>query len=250
MTRLWKISAALLLLAAIHSLASAQPPTATAAPLNLSTIAPQEQEASDATATWTPTPEGQVMIEARDFANVRAEPDTNATQLGQIRSGDLYPATGRYFQWIQFQFDQTRRGWVFGELVNVVGDVNSLPEIGVSATTPEATEELGAAATLAAVTQTPGGVLTATAIARQNAIVSDLPANAGIEQPSSAILPTFTYPPGVVAIAPTPGGNAVIPTESNTPLIDASSGGVPPIVPLLVLGGIGLLGLAMSSLRR
>jgi hypothetical protein len=190
------------------------------------------------------------MIEARDFANVRAEPDTDATQLGEIRSGDLYPATGRYFEWIQFQYDQTRRGWVFGQLVNVLGDVSRLPEIGANAAPPVAEEAAGETATLAAITQTPGGVLTATALARQNLLLSDLPANAGVSQPSGAVLPTFTYPAGIVSIAPTPGSLAVVPTEPNAPLIDSASGDLAPLVPILVLGGLGLLGLAVSSLRR
>lgn len=190
------------------------------------------------------------MIEARDFANVRAEPDTNATQLGQIRSGDLYPATGRYFEWIQFQYDETRHGWVFGQLVNVIGDVSRLPEIGANAAPTVTDEAAGETATLAAITQTPGGVLTATALARQNLLLNDLPANAGVSQSSGAVLPTFTYPAGIVAIAPTPGVLAVVPTEPNAPLIDSASGDLPPIVPILVLGGLGLLGLAVSSLRR
>lgn len=240
-----------LTLALFQSSVVAQPPTATPAPLNLSTGAPQGQEVQDATPTWTATPEGQIMIEARDFANVRAEPDTNAAQLGQIRSGDLYPATGRYFEWIQFQFDQTRRGWVFGQLVNVTGNVNNLPEIGVAVepTVPDA--NAGQTQTLAAITQTPGGVLTATAVARQNSLPGDLPANAGAAQTAGfGALPTFTYPPDMIAIAPTSGSSALLPTETTAPLNEAEAGDVPPIVPILVLGGMGLLGLAISSLRR
>jgi hypothetical protein len=227
----------------------AQPPTATPAPLNLSTVAPQEQ-LPNATPTWTATPEGQVLIEARDFANVRAEPDPNAAQLGQIRNGDLYPATGRYFEWIQFQFDENRRAWVFGQIVDVTGDLNSLPEIGVAAEPTVPVEGAGETQTMAAVTQTPGGVLTATAIARLNLLPGDLPANAGSIDSVGSVLPTFTYPPDMIAIAPTPGGSAIIPTENPAPLIDSESGDLPPIVPILVLGGVGLLGLAISSLRR
>jgi hypothetical protein len=227
----------------------AQPPTATPAPLNLSTVAPQEQ-LPNATPTWTATPEGQVLIEARDFANVRAEPDPNAAQLGQIRNGDLYPATGRYFEWIQFQFDENRRAWVFGQIVDVTGDLNSLPEIGVAAEPTVPVEGAGETQTMAAVTQTPGGVLTATAIARLNLLPGDLPANAGSIDSVGSVLPTFTYPPDMIAIAPTPGGSAIISTENPAPLIDSESGDLPLFGPILVLGGVGLLGLAISSLRR
>lgn len=251
MTRFWKVVGAVLALVVLGlSAVNAQPPTATPVPLNLSTVAPQEQ-IPNATPTWTPTPEGQVMIEARDFANVRAEPDPNAAQLGQIRNGEMYIATGRYFEWIQFQFDQTRRGWVFGQLVDVTGNINNLPEIGVAAEPTVPVEGIAETQTMAAVTQTPGGVLTATAVAAQNLLPGDLPANAGSTELLGSVLPTFTYPPNLAAIAPTPGvGNAIVPTESSTPLSDASSGNLPPIVPILVLGGVGLLGLAISSLRR
>jgi hypothetical protein len=249
MIRLLKLLGVVVLTMLTFAIVTAQPPTATPAPLNLATVEPQVEEISDATPTWTPTPEGQVLIEARDFANVRTEPDTNAAQMGQIRSGELYPATGRYFEWIQFQFDQTRRGWVFGQLVNVTGDVTSLPEIGVSTTPTEIDEALGATLTLEALTQTPGGLLTATAEARLNP-AGDLPANAGIAEAPAAVLPTFTYPPGIVAVAPTPGSAAIVPTESTAPLVETPSGNLPPAVPILILGGIGLLGLAISSLRR
>lgn len=251
MTRIWKVFGVLLILAVLQSTAAAQPPTATPAPLNLSTGAPQGQEVPNATPTWTATPEGQIMVEARDFANVRAEPDPNAAQLGQIRNGDLYPATGRYFEWIQIQFDDNRRAWVYGQIVDVTGDVNSLPEIGVAAEPTVPVEGAGETQTMAAITQTPGGVLTATAVARQNLLPGDLPANAGSVESLGSVLPTFTYPPNLVAVAPTPGGNTgIVPTESAPPLIDTESGDLPPIVPILVLGGVGLLGLAVSSLRR
>jgi hypothetical protein len=251
MTRFWKVFGVALVLAVLQSTVTAQPPTATPAPLNLSTVAPQEgEEVQNATSTWTATPEGQIMIEARDFANVRSEPDPNAAQLGQIRSGEQYPATGRYFEWIQFQFDANRRAWVFGQIVDVTGDVNSLPEIGVAVEPIVPVEGAGETQTMAAVTQTPGGVLTATAVARQNFVSGDLPANAGSTQSLGSVLPTFTYPPDMIAIAPTPGGSVIVATESTAPLIDTESGELPPIVPILVLGGMGLLGLAISSLRR
>ena len=84
-------------------------------------------------ATWTPT-SSAVMIEAKEGAgevNVRAEADIESERLGTIRAGEFYPVLGRYFRWIQFQFDSspTGRGWVFDELVNIVGDESTIPDL-------------------------------------------------------------------------------------------------------------------------
>jgi hypothetical protein len=256
MKRLWTICILLALLGAglRHGGLAAQPPTATPAPLNIASPIPPVEEAPPgivpgATATWTPTPEGQIFIEALDVANVRADPDPNAAQLGQIRSGEQYVATGRYFEWIQFEFEQNRRGWVFGQLVNVSGDISILPEIGAAAEA-EVTEVVAATEALAALTQTPGGLLTATAVARQNTTggtgnTADLPAGAGA-------LPTFTYPPGLVAGAPANDVNSAIPTSVAAPPVESAgtASGMPPIVPILALGGLGLLGLVISVIRR
>ena len=249
MFRFVKLLAGLILLATVQS-TFAQPSTATPAPLQLPTTAPEIQEDPGATATWTPTPEGQVMVEALDFVNVRTDPDTDSAALGQIRAGDLYPATARSFEWIQIQFDQTRRGWVYGELVTITGNVESLPDLSAASVPTEVTEELDSVSTLAAVTLTPGGLLTATAGARLNAGSGNLPSNAGELLGPGEVLPTFTYPPGISAAVPIATETVAEPTESNTPLVQNPVGDLPPIVPILALGGLGILGLAISSLRR
>ena len=254
MKRLWIICVLLLASVYGHDGLAAQPPTATPAPLSIASPVPSVEEAAPglgATVTWTPTPEGQVMIEALDVANVRADADPNAAQLGQIRSGEQYTATGRYFEWIQFQFEPNRRGWVFGQLVSVTGNIANLPEIGID-TVVEDTEEVAFTEELELLTQTPGGLLTATVIARQNATTGNTPANADLPAGAGG-MPTFTYPPGLVAggIAPTQDANSAIPTSvSAPPVAETTSGGLPPIVPILALGGLGLLGLAIGVLRR
>lgn len=224
-------------------------PTATPAQVNLSQIVPTEAEPGiGPTATWTPTPIGQAILEARDFANVRAAPDTSAAQLGVIRSGERYNVTGRYYQWLQFQYNQspTGLGWVFGDLVNITGDPATIPEIDLNAEPTLDPFALGQTATFAVLTQTPGGVLTATAAVRDPLAAINTSENAGI-------LPTFTYPPEIVPIAPTqPAAGAVVdmaefeqPSAAN---LDPSA--LPPIVPIIVLGGMGLLGLAISAMRK
>ncbi|MFN8377167.1 MAG: SH3 domain-containing protein [Anaerolineae bacterium] len=223
--------------------ASAQEgPTATPQPVNLSTVAPQSVPGAGATPTRTPTPEGQIYIEAREFANVRAQPDPDAAQLGQIRSGERFVALGRYFQWIQFQYppSPTGIGWVFGDLVNVIGDSALIPELADPAANAPNEAEIMAASTAAAVTQTPGGVLTATAATRFEAL-----GQATLEGP--VILPTFTYPPGITFQTTSVPEAEATPAPAAT---DQTGGSVPPIVPILAVGGLGVLGLLISSLRR
>jgi hypothetical protein len=233
----------------------AQVPTETPAPINLSPVtqaAGEPLNPDQPTPTWTPTPQGIALLEAKEFANVRAEPSTESAQLGTIRLGETYNVIARYVSWLQFEFPSspTGRGWVYGELVNLTGNVENIPEVdpyGQAAQIDTAASD--ATATQNAITQTPGGVLTATVISRElSAPGVATPTESGTRE----ILPTFTYPPGMVAIAPTAG--AALNTETadnNQPLIPASTGeSLPPIVPIVLLGGVGLLGLAVSALRR
>jgi hypothetical protein len=62
-------------------------------------------------------------------------------------------------------------------------------------------------------------------------------------------MPTFTYPPGV-AFLPT---QEMIQEATAQPLStapDENTDSFPPVVPILLLGGLGVLGLAVSSLKR
>lgn len=232
-----------LLSAGLSAVTAQEGPTATPQPVNLATIAPEVVPGAGATPTRTPTPEGQIFLEAREFANVRAQPDPDAAQLGQIRSGERYVVMGRYFQWYQFQFppSPTGVGWVFGDLVNVVGDAALIPELTDPGANAPDVAAIQAAGTAAAVTQTPGGVLTATAATRFEAL-----GQATLDGP--VILPTFTYPPGVI-FQPT----SAVPEAEATPspaATEQSGGALPPIVPILAIGGMGALGLLIYSLRR
>ncbi len=203
--------------------------------VNLSPLmpAPASPAAGLPSPTPPPTQVSLVRIEARDFANVRAEPSTDATQLGQIRAGETYTAIARYVAWIQFQFPNspTGRGWVFGELVNVTGDLSSLPEVNpfVAPTTDPALASVGQSGTT---------------LQLSTAVTAPLIGADG----NPARLPTFTYPPGLSNIPPTP----VSLQEELTAVSsgDGAGGNTPPIVPILILGGAGLAGLALSALRR
>jgi hypothetical protein len=228
-------------------------PTATPAPVDLSSVAGQQPLFADPpTATRTPTQAPPALLEPLETANIRAEPSTDAAILGVMRTGERYNVTGRYFQWYQFQYQQSPNGlgWVFGELVRIDGDPNLIPEIDLSVQATLDPVLLGATQTLQAVTQTPGGLLTATANAR---IIAPPPgAGAGVSADGSAAgtpMATFTYPAGVVFV-PTPEGGRMVEDDASQAAASDGGGGLPPIVPILVMGGIGVLGLAISSVRR
>jgi hypothetical protein len=240
----------LLFVVSATSLMAQEPPTATPAQINIATAAPTGADDPLAIPTATATTEGQIFIEARDFANVRAQPDTGAAQLGQIRSGELYPVIGRYFQWFQFVYEPspTGLGWVFGDLVNIVGDVNAIPELDLSTQPtfdPVAVEQTS---TQGVITLTPGGILTVTAFTRIMESNPDAMTPVG-----QGALPTFTYPPNVVRATATANLTNPAVTQTAAPqerITLVESSGLPPIIPILVLLGFGILGLAVSTIRK
>jgi len=228
--------------------------TATPVRIDIPTLPPPVIEVIESPViTRTPTP-SSVMLEAKASAgevNVRAEPDIESERLGTIRAGEFYPVLGRYFRWIQFQFSTSPTGsaWVFDELVDIIGDVNAIPDLSQEAL--PTTDPMVAAATQTQeiVTQTPGGILTSTAESRLLPAPGqdNLQANRA-ETAGNVALPTFTFPPDSVAAAPTEV--TVVPTTSpDTPPLNVPTD-VPPILPIVLLGAGGLLGLAVSSLRR
>ncbi len=235
----------------------AQAPTETPGVLNLSPADQGDvgQAPGAPTPTRTPTPEGNAFLGAKEYANVRAEPSTDSAQLGTINKGETYTVLGRYASWLQFQFQAspTGKGWVYDELVDLSGNTANIPDIDPYAADQQLDSgSLGATATQNVLTQTPGGVLTATAISQQGGLPG---AVTSTPEGTRGILPTFTYPPGLVAIAPTAGAptgglatDSADPNAAITP--PSSSNSLPPIAPILILGGVGVLGLVVNSLRR
>lgn len=216
--------------------------------------------------TRTPTPEGAALLEAITEANVRSQADPESDRLGTIRAGDSYTVIGRYFRWYQFQYDQSPSGtgWVFDELVTIKGNPDRIPDLSLATPTPDV-NALQANSTLVVLTQTPGGVLTATA----GVGALPLPIESSANNSGSTVdtspnilvvgsqtpLPTFTIPPNLGAVSPpivsssgTPSEN---PTASTVQISDfVIPSRIPPILPILVLGGVGILGLLISSLRK
>ncbi len=252
--------------------------TSTPARVVIPTQGAQEQFQAGVTATWTRTPTvpGPALLQAKEDAgdvNVRSDADINGERIGSIRFGDTYVVLGRRFRWYQFQFDTSPsgRGWVFDELVDIIGDESAIPNLDEEVL-PTIDPAISAATeTQNAVTLTPGGLLTETANARLlpapgAADSAPLPGNlpgdtsqvlegeSGNSEAAAIIaMPTYTYPPAMVALAPTAvaANPEAMATENpndllNIPLPD----NVPPITPIVILAGLGLLGLFISSLRR
>jgi uncharacterized protein YraI len=86
-----------------------------------------------------------VTAEAVGQANLRASTDVSAPLLGQITSGTRYPILGRsqFYPWYLLGDPNTQApmGWVYADLVTVVGNVNALPfsEVVISNTPPTLT---------------------------------------------------------------------------------------------------------------
>lgn len=234
--------ALLLILSSQAALAFAQVrQTSTPITADLFTPTPlnRQQLAPTVTLTMTPTPPGPVLLEARESAggnvNVRAAPDVNSERLGAIAFGTRYQVLRQFFLWYELRYDPAPNGkaWVFGELVEISGDISQIevierwedaPAAAIDETAPD-TEETPAA----------------------NARVLNAPtAVEALEQVDEVIaataLPTFTYPPNFLASAATP---AASPNSENE-----NSAALPPLFPIIMLGGFGMVGLLVYSIRR
>ena len=208
--------------------------------------------------TATPTDEGPPQLEAKESAgpvNVRSEADPESEILGRIRFGERYTVTGRFYRWLQIRFEPspTRIAYVFEDLVDIIGDEAAIPDLTILPTADDPAAR--ATETWQAVQELPGGELTVTAEARVLAGGDAPEAAVGVDEANavepSSVLPTFTYPPNVVALAPTEDAQPDISPTPDPIGIDLSvSGGIAPIVPILVLGGLGVIGLLISMVLR
>jgi uncharacterized protein YraI len=233
---------------------------ATSTPIQINLVTPTPAAIATLpglTATWTATALPLAVLTAIDTANVRAQPDINGALLGQIRAGERFTVSGRYFEWYQFQYDRSPNGraWVFGQLVTIEGDPNAIPEVTDE---PAATSDplvVGATQTLESIILTPGGDLTATEAARGVVSTLVIPGvvNGGraTELPQGTALPTFTFPPGLAQEVGTSIASAATATpEAPLELTESALSTLPPIVPIVVLGALGVLGLIFSSRGR
>lgn len=85
------------------------------------------------TRTPVPTPEGVVAQPKNSIINVRSGPGTNYDRIGQLRQTDVVQVIGVNpgLDWLVINFPpQTGgRGWVQGSLMNVTGNLGSVPII-------------------------------------------------------------------------------------------------------------------------
>ncbi|MDZ4671330.1 MAG: SH3 domain-containing protein [Phototrophicales bacterium] len=244
-----------------YNYTQAQAPTNTAAPVILPTAQPLMTIGptleNTPLPTFTPTEPGPVQLEAKESAgpvNVRLEADPESDRLGAIRHGERYVVVGQYFLWYQIRYEQspTGLGYVFGDLVDIIGDRLLLTDLSLVSPTPQDPEAFNRTATFEAVILTPGGELTLTVAVReilppsqQTGVVQQ-----GIQATPRPILPTFTYPPNIVAQAPTPNGESSIMTPTVVTPMNTTRTGIAPVTPILVLAGLGFIGLLLSRLFR
>lgn len=189
------------------------------------------------TATLSPTPLPAVRLRALSSAgniNVRALPNLDSNILGIIADATEYRVLRNYYRWYEFRYDASPngRGWVYGDLVEIIGD-SSLIEVIDNA---DDIERPGQAENLLAAA--------ADDEQQRTIAISTVQADSAesVELAVITALPTFTRP------APTPvSSNDQIQIEAG---IQDSLLQIPPILPIAVLGGLGLLGLLISAIRR
>ena len=223
----------LTLLLLIAGATSAQTrPSATPVSAVLLSPTPDRPQASAPTAVPGPsaTPLPSARLQALDSAgsvNVRARPDINSEVQGTIAFGTEYPVLRNYFRWYELIYEPSANGraWVYGDLVTITGDRSRI----------EIIEDPNAIAQPAVNNQ-------ASAADERTIDISTLEADSAqsVELLAATALPTFTYVPT------RPPFTQRQATDQAAERADAT---LPPIVPILALGGFGLLGLLISLLR-
>lgn len=228
--------------------------TATPIRVPLPTQPPSATDIAIATPTpsITPTETGPLLIQVpaeTTEINVRAEPDIESQRLGVIRANERYVVTGRYFSWLRINYDAspTGRGWVFGQLVTVLGDENEIPEIDPFNTANPLldTTDTTIQSNQPSDTTTQGDDRT---------IV--LPTADGVQITTDRALPTFTPVGDDVVSNPNLPAPNVEPEEVleddiiTSALATITDSEIPPIVPISLLGVGGMLGILIVILRR
>ncbi len=103
-----------------------------------------------------------VYVEAIGEANLRSGPGVSYVQIGKIANGTRYPVIGKsaHFPWLLINLGDGQ-GWVFNDLVKVIGSLNSVPVVSDSTignTSPATPTALQSAPV---VSVTPGATLAA-----------------------------------------------------------------------------------------
>jgi hypothetical protein len=210
-------------------------PTATATPPGGAT----------ATASRTPT-FPVVLIEAVGEANLRDGPGLDFDLVGTLTAGNPVPVIGRSpnFPWYVVEWEDAPEGvaWVYEELVVINGDITTIPIYADPAAPTLDPTQAAVQATATVLLQTPGAAETATATAlfAPTGIFTSTPPDAVGAQPGG------TPPPPQFTPAPPVGQ-----TNGQPPVQPPPAGtGIPPAMVIITLGGLGILALVVSILRR
>ncbi len=251
---LWLLSstAVIWILATPNVVVSAQAQrTATPITVRLVTATPPGAQPFPPTVTSLPTATlpGPTFLQAPVTAgniNVRAAPDLESEVLGTISFGALYPALRRYFQWYELRYEPSPNGraWVYGELVEVTGDlaniqvVDNFADISVIPGDDDSLAAEGGGAAAGS-----GDDARVLVIATEDGAAARSETN-GMASP----LPTFTRPPDLPSIIPT--GRVDQPTQNSASAGSNRRSGFPPLFPILMLAGFGLVGLLINLIRQ
>jgi len=152
-----------------------------------------------------------VTIDAVNGLNVRTAPELNSDVVTLLADKSAVPAIGRYAtnEWILVDLGDGATGWVFTDLVNVVGDLTTLPAITLG--------DLGPATPTPTETTTPEPTPISTPVQPPEPYTSELPAGVpGAIVFSAAGVNAREVPradAGVVTILPE---NAALPVVART----------------------------------
>ena len=217
------------------------------------------------TPTWTATPLGAVYAALNiegDYA-IQSLPEPVADVLGRAPSGEQFVVTGQYFNWLQIEYSNspTGRGWIYGEVMTIIGDSTRIEQIDPYAAPTADAGDADATATFEVQLQTPGAAETATAQLRVLSLPTRVEPGADVAD-SAGVLPTYTFPaelPRDSAFVANSDDDSSPPTATPSgedaadviAQVDAVlSGEYPRILPIALLGGFGLLGLFVFLVRR
>lgn len=229
----------------LAAVALAQAETPTSVQLTFPEPTQPPEIVASASPTRTATIVANNFIEARaSDTNVRAGPDINAERVGLIYPGTQYRVIARRFEWYQIEFLESPTGsaWVHNSVVDLTGNAADIPEVDLEQISTIDPAFIAAQETARFVRETPGALATLTAAVEitPTGVFTTSPDELRTLDPS-AIPPTFTEPPYT---------NTPIVIPRGAPASTESSGGLPPIVPILALVALGLMGLLVGLLRR
>ena len=225
--------------------------TATPITVRLVTATPPGAQPFPPTVTSLPTATlpGPTFLQAPVTAgniNVRAAPDLGSEVLGTISFGTLYPALRRYFQWYELRYEPSPNGraWVYGELVEVTGDLDNIQVVDNFAdisVIPADDNSLEAE---------DGGAAAESGDDSRVLVISTEDGAAGRSETGrmASPLPTFTRPPDLPSIIPTSGIDQ--PTQNEIRRGSDRRSEFPPLFPIVILAGFGLVGLLINLIRQ